>query len=171
VRNRSGLYPRLAVDGEGKKVVSGAGGVLLTRTVATVGPDSALSAALSPWRRPTARHDPGKVLLDALAAGGGSETRCRCARAPPRAAWGTLSDSSKAAVLHKCNAEVATHVHHNHRPRTCPIPNTPRPTPGRHMPRALGDGNASQLPRLYRPPATLTGSRVAGDCGRLHRRT
>ncbi len=59
VKKRSGPYPRLAVDGQGKKVVSGAGGVLLTRTAAAVGLDSALSAALSPWRRPLARHDPG----------------------------------------------------------------------------------------------------------------
>ena len=73
VRNRSGLYPRLAVDGQGKKVVSGAGGVLLTRTAATVGLDAELRAALSPWRRPLNRHDPGKVLLDlamSLAMGG-----------------------------------------------------------------------------------------------------
>src|SRR4051812_32833245 len=74
VRNRSGLYPRLAVDGQGKKVVSGAGGVLLTRTATTVGLDRALSAALAPWRKPLARHDPGKVALDlamSLAIGGG----------------------------------------------------------------------------------------------------
>jgi hypothetical protein len=73
VRNRSGLYPRLAVDGQGRKVVSGAGGVLLTRTAATVGLGQALTAALAPWRRPLARHDPGKVLLDlavSLAVGG-----------------------------------------------------------------------------------------------------
>ena len=62
MKKRSGLYPRLAVDGQGRKVVSGAGGVLLTRTAATVGLDSALSAALAPWRRPLTRHDPGKVL-------------------------------------------------------------------------------------------------------------
>ena len=59
MRNRSGLHPRLAVDGQGKKFVSGAGGVLLTRTAATVGLDHALTDALAPWRRPTARHDPG----------------------------------------------------------------------------------------------------------------
>lgn len=73
MRNRSGLYPRRAVDGQGTKVVSDAGRVLLTRTAATVGLDAALSATLSPWRRPTARHDPGKVLLDlaiSLAIGG-----------------------------------------------------------------------------------------------------
>ena len=39
MKKRSGLYPRLAVDGQGRKVVSGAGGVLLTRTAATVGLD------------------------------------------------------------------------------------------------------------------------------------
>ena len=73
MRNRSGLYPRLAVDGRGRKVVSGAGGVVLTRTAATVGLDQALSDALAPWRRPLARHDPGKIVLDlaiSLAMGG-----------------------------------------------------------------------------------------------------
>ena len=64
MKKRSGLYPRLAVDGSGRKVVSGAGGVLLTRTAAAVGLDRALSAALGPWRRPFARHDPGKIVLD-----------------------------------------------------------------------------------------------------------
>jgi hypothetical protein len=49
VKKRSGLYPRLAVDNTGRKVVSGTGGVLLTRTASTVGLDRALSAALVPW--------------------------------------------------------------------------------------------------------------------------
>jgi hypothetical protein len=73
VRKRSGSYPRLAVDGSGRKVVSGAGGVLLTRTATVLGLDAALSAALAPWRRPLARHDPGKIVLDlaiSLAMGG-----------------------------------------------------------------------------------------------------
>jgi hypothetical protein len=47
VKKRSGLYPRLAVDGSGRKVVSGAGGVLLTRAATAVGLDAALSAALA----------------------------------------------------------------------------------------------------------------------------
>jgi hypothetical protein len=38
--------------------------VLLTRTVATVGLDRALSEALARWRRPFPRHDPGKIVLD-----------------------------------------------------------------------------------------------------------
>ncbi len=50
-----------------------AGAVLLVQTAQTVGLVSALSDALGPWRRPTALHDPGKVLLDlavSLAVGG-----------------------------------------------------------------------------------------------------
>jgi hypothetical protein len=73
VKKRSGQYPSLAVDGQGSSVVPNAGAVLLLRTAQTVGLVSALSDALGPWRRPTARHDPGKVLLDlavSLAVGG-----------------------------------------------------------------------------------------------------
>ena len=32
MKQSSGRYPRLAVDGSGRKVVPGAGGLLLTRT-------------------------------------------------------------------------------------------------------------------------------------------
>jgi hypothetical protein len=73
VKKRSGPYPALAVDGQGSSVVPNAGAVLLLRTAQTVGLPGALSEALGPWRRPTARHDPGKVLLDlavSLAVGG-----------------------------------------------------------------------------------------------------
>ena len=48
MKKRSGLYPCLAVDGQGRKVISGARGVLRTRTAAAVGLDRALSAALAP---------------------------------------------------------------------------------------------------------------------------
>jgi hypothetical protein len=47
--------------------------VLLVETVRRTGLDTALSAALEPWRKPRAVHDPGKVLLDlalAVAVGG-----------------------------------------------------------------------------------------------------
>ena len=73
MKQRSGQYPALAVDGQGSSVVPNAGAVLLLRTAQTVGLVSALSDALGPWRRPTALHDPGKVLLDlavSLAVGG-----------------------------------------------------------------------------------------------------
>jgi hypothetical protein len=47
--------------------------VLLTQTVRSAGLDVALSAALAPWRMPTAVHDPGKFITDlavSLALGG-----------------------------------------------------------------------------------------------------
>jgi hypothetical protein len=73
VKKRSGCYPRLTVDRRGSSVVPNAGAVLLLRTAEAVGLDTALSAALTPWRRPLARHDPGKIALDlavSLAIGG-----------------------------------------------------------------------------------------------------
>ena len=53
--------------------MSHAGGVALLRTVRTAELDRTLSEGLSPWRKPTAVHDPAKVLLDlalSLALGG-----------------------------------------------------------------------------------------------------
>ena len=50
-----------------------AGAVLLLETVRKTGLDQAISAALAPWRKPRAVHDPGKILLDvalAVALGG-----------------------------------------------------------------------------------------------------
>jgi len=102
VRNRSGLYPRLAVDGQGRKVVSGAGGVLLTRTAATVGLGQALTAALAPWRRPTARHDPGKVLLDlaiSLAMGGDCLADIGQLRAHPQVFGPVASDPTVSRLI------------------------------------------------------------------------
>jgi hypothetical protein len=109
VRNRSGLYPRLAVDGRGKKVVSGAGGVLLTRTAATVGLDTVLSAALSPWRRPTARHDPGKVVLDlamSLAMGGDCLADIAQLRAHPQVFGPVASDPTVSRLIDTLAADA-----------------------------------------------------------------
>lgn len=69
----TGSYPRLVGDGSGSGVVSQAGGVVLVRAAEAVGLTGALSAALSPWRKPVAVHDPGKIVLDlaiAVALGG-----------------------------------------------------------------------------------------------------
>jgi hypothetical protein len=49
-------------------VISHAGGTLLTATVRASAPDRALSAALSPWSRPAAVHDPapdGHIMINA----------------------------------------------------------------------------------------------------------
>jgi DDE family transposase len=109
VKKRSGLYPRLAVDGQGRKVVSGAGGVLLTRTAATVGLDSALSAALAPWRRPLTRHDPGKVLLDlamSLAMGGDCLADVAQLRAHPQVFGPVASDPTVSRLIDTLAADA-----------------------------------------------------------------
>ncbi|MDO5698874.1 MAG: IS1380 family transposase [Dermatophilus congolensis] len=64
MKKRSGFYPVLRVGAAGVNAVGNAGGVLLTSTVRASGLDSALSAALEPWRPSNSVHDPGKVLLD-----------------------------------------------------------------------------------------------------------
>src|SRR3954469_20135898 len=73
VKKRIGSYPRVRVEGGGRGVASQAGAVLLLETVRKTGLDQAISAALAPWRKPRAVHDPGKALLDvalAVALGG-----------------------------------------------------------------------------------------------------
>ena len=109
MKKRSGLYPRLAVDGQGRKVVSGAGGVLLTRTAVTVGLDSALSAALAPWRRPLTRHDPGKVLLDlamSLAMGGDCLADIAQLRAHPQVFGPVASDPTVSRLVDTLAADA-----------------------------------------------------------------
>ena len=64
VKKRTGFYPRVRTRSGPSAVVSQAGGVLLVQTVRKSGLDTALSAALEPWRKTRAVHDPGKTLLD-----------------------------------------------------------------------------------------------------------
>ncbi len=111
MKQRSGRYPRLAVDGQGKKVVSGAGGVLLTRTAVTVGLDAALSTAMRPWRRPLARHDPGKVLLDlaiSLAMGGDCLADIAQLRAHPQVFGPVASDPTVSRLIDTLAADAPT---------------------------------------------------------------
>ena len=64
MRKSTGSYPSLTVDTTAKRVVAHAGAVLLAATARKIGLDREMSAALRPWMRPMAAHDPGKVLLD-----------------------------------------------------------------------------------------------------------
>lgn len=67
------LYPPLPVDTTGTSVVSQGGALTLLRTAEKTGLTTALSEALTSWRKPLATHDPGKILLDlavAVALGG-----------------------------------------------------------------------------------------------------
>src|SRR4051794_671918 len=80
-------YPRPAIDGAGASVVPNAGSAVLLRTAQIVGLTGALQEALVSWRRPLARHDPGKIVLDLAgspAVGGG----CLGGLPPPRGAPG-----------------------------------------------------------------------------------
>ena len=69
MKRTGGMYPLVRVDSTRCK----AGGVLLTTTVGLAGIDRLLSTALSRWRKPSAVHDPGKIITDlavSLALGG-----------------------------------------------------------------------------------------------------
>jgi hypothetical protein len=74
-------------------VVSRAGSVLLVETVRKSALGQAVSAALSPWWKPRAVHDPGKVLLDvalAVASGGDCLADVGMLRAEP-AVFGSVA--------------------------------------------------------------------------------
>ncbi|MFD8555314.1 transposase, partial [Streptomyces fradiae] len=86
MKHSIGSYPRVRVHGDGRQVVSQAGAVLLVETVRKTGLDQVISAALTPWRKPRAVHDPGKVLLDvalAVALGGDCLADVAVLRAEP----------------------------------------------------------------------------------------
>lgn len=66
-------YPTLSVDATATGVVSHAGAVTLLRTAEVTGLTEALSRSLTPWRKPLAQFDPGKIITDlatSLALGG-----------------------------------------------------------------------------------------------------
>lgn len=64
MKKSSGSYPCVRVEGGGRGVVAQAGAVLLVETVRKSGLDTAISAALAPWRKLWALYDPGKILVD-----------------------------------------------------------------------------------------------------------
>ena len=65
---RNGFYPRSQVDATAQDTSSHAGAVVLLETVRAVGLDRELSAALAPWRKPLAVHDPAKIICDLMVA-------------------------------------------------------------------------------------------------------
>ncbi|MFD4953473.1 IS1380 family transposase [Streptomyces sp. NPDC058451] len=95
-------YPRVRVQGDGRQVVSQAGSVLLVETVRKAGLDQAISAALAPWRRPRAVHDPGKVVLDlalAVAMGGDCLADAGMLRAEPAVFGPVASDPTVSRLI------------------------------------------------------------------------
>ncbi len=127
VKKRMGSYPRVRTEGGGRTVVSQAGGVLLVETVRKTGPDAAISAALTPWRKSRSVDDPGKILLDvalAVALGGECLADVAMLRAEPAVFGpvapdptvsrliGTLATSGEKAlqVIRAARAEIQRQV-------------------------------------------------------------
>ncbi len=105
----SGFYPTPRVDGAGVATVGHAGGMLLLDTVRAVGLDRGLSAALTPWRRPMAHHDPGKVVCDlavSLAVGGDCLADVGLLRATPQVFGLVASDPTVSRLLDTLAADA-----------------------------------------------------------------
>src|SRR3712207_4582480 len=74
-----------------------------------VGLDAALSAALARWRRPLARHDPGKIVLDlaiSLAMGGDCLADIGQLRAHPQVFGAVASDPTVSRCLDTLAADA-----------------------------------------------------------------
>ncbi|WP_018569455.1 IS1380 family transposase [Streptomyces sp. PsTaAH-124] len=102
MKKRIRSYPRVRIEGGGRAVVSQAGGVLLVETVRKAGLDTAISAALTPWRKPRAVHDPGKILLDvalAVALGGDCLADVALLRAEPAVFGPVASDPTVCRLI------------------------------------------------------------------------
>jgi hypothetical protein len=109
VNKRSRFYPRVQVDTADVPAVGQAGGVLLTETVRASGLDAGLSAALEPWRKPLAIHDPGKVVLDlalTLALGGDCLADIALLRAEPRVYGRVASDPTVSRTIDALAADA-----------------------------------------------------------------
>ncbi|KFG71654.1 IS1380 family transposase [Streptomyces mutabilis] len=102
MKKRIGSYPRVRIEGGGRAVVSQAGGVLLVETVRKAGLNTAISAALTPWRKARAVHDPGKILLDvalAVALGGDCLADVGMLRAEPAVFGPVASDPTVSRLI------------------------------------------------------------------------
>jgi hypothetical protein len=97
------------VDAAGSGVVSQAGGVTLVETLRVSGLDAALSRALSPWRKPTATHDPAKVVCDlalTLALGGDCLADVVVLRAEPGVYGPVASDPTVSRTIDALAADA-----------------------------------------------------------------
>ncbi|MGW6396553.1 IS1380 family transposase [Streptomyces sp. NPDC055103] len=102
MKKRIGSYPRVRIEGGGHGVLSQAGAVLLVETARKAGLDQAISTALTPWRRPRAVHDPGKILLDtalAVALGGDCLADVGMLRAEPGVFGPVASDPTVSRLI------------------------------------------------------------------------
>ena len=102
-------YPRVYVDTARSGAVAQAGGVLLTRAAEATGLTASLKTQLSPWRKPTAVHDPGKVLSDlalSLALGGDCLADLALLRSEPGVYGNVASEATVSRALSTLAGEV-----------------------------------------------------------------
>lgn len=109
MKHTTGFYPRLQVDTARCSAAGQAGGVLLTETIRASGLGVELSAALGRWRRPTAVHDPAKIVLDlalTLALGGDCLADIALLRAEPGIYGRVASDPTVSRAIDALAADV-----------------------------------------------------------------
>lgn len=102
-------YPRLEVDTAPCASVAQAGGVMLTETIAATGLATQLRAAMAPWRKDLAVHDPAKVLLDlalTLALGGEHLSDVAVLRAEPELYGKVASDPTISRTIDTLAADA-----------------------------------------------------------------
>ena len=102
VHKSTSCYPKLSVDTTGSALVSQSGAVILIRTAEKTGLTTALSDALAPWRKPSAHHDPGKILLDlalSLAVGGDCLADIATLREQPAVFGPVASDATVSRLI------------------------------------------------------------------------
>lgn len=105
----TGFYPRLRVDTSRVGAVGQAGGVLLIETIRASGLAVGLSAALARWRKPTAVHDPAKIVLDlalTLAFGGDCLADVALLRTEPGVYGRVASDPTVSRTIDVLAADV-----------------------------------------------------------------
>src|SRR4051794_33475560 len=116
-------YPRPAIDGAGASVVPNAGSAVLLRTAQIVGLTGALQEALVSWRRPLARHDPGKIVLDlavSLAIGGDCLADLAQLRAAPEIFGPVASDPTVSRLVDTPAADAPAALAAVHTPPATP---------------------------------------------------
>jgi len=104
-----GLYPRVHIDTAATKIASQAGAVALVETVRAAGLDRGLSQALARWRKPLARHDPGKIVTDlalTLAVGGDCLADVAVLRAEPALFGPVASDPTVSRLVDTLAADA-----------------------------------------------------------------
>ena len=103
------FYPSMRVSGDGAGVVSQAGVTLLLAAVAQTGLGRELSTALTRWRKPSATHDPGKILTDlavSLAVGGDCLADIDQLRSRPQVFGPVASDPTVSRLIATLAADV-----------------------------------------------------------------